>query len=236
MVSEEELKNMSPEEIRKLQEQNCFFCKIAKKEVPAKVIYEDDIVISFLDIKPVSMGHALVMPKKHNVFFSQLSDEETKHIFKVTREISRAMLKELQARGTNMFMGNGEVAGQVAPHFMLHIIPRWEGKDIPTLHPMKQSYKKEELVKVQHALISRLEETMEIDLKSKILHKGKKEESKQEKQEEKEEQDQDQKEEPEEDKKEEEKGEDHEGTKSDAPDKEEKKDDVDLDKISELFK
>ena len=165
MVSEEDLKNMSPEEIRELQKQNCIFCKIATKEIPAKMVYEDDIVCAFLDIQPKSMGHAIVVPKEHYVFFSQIPDDETKHIYKVIREISRSMLKAFQVKGTNMFMANGEAAGQFAPHVMIHLLPRYEGKDIPELHPVKEKYSESDLSKVQKALVSRIDEKLGTNMK-----------------------------------------------------------------------
>ncbi len=168
MVSEEDLKNMSPEEIRTLQEQNCIFCKIGKQEIPANVIYEDDHVIAFLDIQPLTIGHVILTTKKHNVFFSQLNDEETGHVFKVARQISQCLLKALQVKGTNIFIANGEFAGQLAPHFIMHIIPRREEKNLPIFHPVKTDYNDADLFKIQSILVSRIEEVMKVDIKSKI--------------------------------------------------------------------
>ena len=178
MVSEEDLKNMSPEEIRKLQEENCIFCKIAKKEIPSKIIYEDDLVCAFLDIQPKTMGHTVIIPKKHLVFFSQFPEEETKHIFKVVKNISQCMIKALQVGGTNIYMANGEGAGQFAPHAMIHVIPRKKEDEIPELHPIKEEYPDEVLAQVQKALVSRIEEVMGIELKGKLIPdaKDKKEE------------------------------------------------------------
>ena len=168
MVSEEELKNMSPDEIRTLQEQNCIFCKIGKKEIPANVIYEDDYVIAFLDIQPLTMGHVILTTKKHNVFFSQVSDDETGHLFKVAKQISQCLIKALQVKGTNIFIANGEFAGQLAPHFIMHIIPRKQEKDLPVFHPVKEDYNDADLFKIQSILVSRIEEVMKVDVKSKI--------------------------------------------------------------------
>ncbi|MFP4118127.1 MAG: HIT family protein [Candidatus Woesearchaeota archaeon] len=169
MVSEEELKNMSPEEIRKLQEENCIFCKIAKKEIPAKIIYEDELVCAFLDIQPKTMGHTIIVPKKHLVFFSQFPEEETRHIFKVIRDISQSMIKALQVGGTSIYMANGEAAGQFAPHAMIHVIPRRKDEDIPELHPVKENYPDDMLAKAQKALVSRIEEVMGVEMKSKVI-------------------------------------------------------------------
>ena len=231
MVTEEELKNMSPEEIKKLQEENCIFCKISKKEIPSKIVYEDDIVCAFLDIQPVSMGHTVVVPKKHTVFFSQVPDEDTKHIFKVARSISQCMLKALQVGGTSIYIANGEAAGQFAPHVMIHIIPRRQGEDIPELHPVKEDYPDNVLEKVQKALVSRIEEVLGVDMK-KVLETD--DEDKSSKGKNKIEDDDIEEDVDDMD------GNDSENLPEEKPEKENaernKDDDIDLDKISKLFR
>jgi histidine triad (HIT) family protein len=220
MVTEEELKNMSPEEIKKLQEQNCIFCKIGKKEVPSKVLYEDDIVIAFLDIQPLAFGHTVVTTKKHYVFFSQIPDDEIGHMFKVAQQISQSMLKALQSQGTNMFIANGPVAGQQAPHFMLHIVPRAEHSDIPQFHPAKITYNKPDLDKIQEALLNRISDVFKVDMKARIAQKKPEQEKQEPTQEVVVEKTKPLQKEPE---------------KKETP-IDDHKDDVDLDKISNLFK
>ena len=175
MVSEEDLKNMSPEEIRKLQEENCIYCRISKKKIPSKIIYEDDLVCAFLEIQPKTMGHTAIVPKKHLTFFTQFPEEETKHIFKVVRDISQCMIKALQVGGTNIYMANGEAAGQFVGHSVIHIIPRRKEDEIPELHPIKEEYPDEILAQVQKALVSRIEEVMGIELKEKLIQDKKEE-------------------------------------------------------------
>ena len=223
MVTEEELKNMSPEEIRTLQEQNCIFCKIGKKEIPSNIVYEDDVMVAFLDIQPITMGHVILTTKKHHVFFSQVDDQQTGHLFKVAKNISQCILKAFQATGTNIFIANGEYAGQMAPHFIIHIIPRREEKMISNFHPAKEEYDDATLVKIQTALVSRIEEVMKIDMKSKIEERKSKfilDQAKQKTEDKKEVND-----------KEEEKH--NEEIKENSSKNSE---DIDLDKISELFK
>ncbi len=169
MVTEEELKNMSPEDIKKLQEQNCIFCKIGKKEIPAHILYEDDVCYATLDIQPLAFGHTIVLPKKHYVFFSQIPDNETKHIFKVIKQISQSMLKALQVKGTNIFIANGEAAGQAAPHCIIHIVPRKDEELIEAFHPGKEVISKENLSKIQIALVNRIDEKLGTTLKESLL-------------------------------------------------------------------
>jgi histidine triad (HIT) family protein len=171
MVTEEELKNMSPEEIKALQKQNCIFCKIGSKEIPAKILYEDDLCTAFLDISPLAFGHTIITPKEHFVFFSQVPDNITSHLFKVAKQISQSMLKALQVKGTNVYMANGEFAGQMAPHFIIHIIPRKEDDGIEYFHPQKNKTPNEYLDKVQENLNTRIDAPMNLNMKEKILGK-----------------------------------------------------------------
>jgi histidine triad (HIT) family protein len=116
--------NMSEEEIAELQKQNCIFCKIASKQIPAKILHEDDKVICVLDINPASEGHILVYPKEHYMILPHIPDDLLAHLFKVTQLMSKTLLKALQTGGTSVFIANGMAAGQKAPHVLIHVFPR----------------------------------------------------------------------------------------------------------------
>jgi histidine triad (HIT) family protein len=105
---------------------NCIFCKIGKKEAEAEVLFEDDRVISFLDINPLNYGHTLVIPKKHYENFASLEESELKHLTAVTQKLSKAVVDSLKAEGFNIIVNNGKAAGQTVFHFHYHIIPRFE--------------------------------------------------------------------------------------------------------------
>ena len=121
---QEKLKNMSPEELKAYQKQNCIFCQIIDGKVQSKKIYEDKIVIGILDINPANPGHVLLLPKEHYAILPQVPENEISHIFMVAKAISNVMLRSLKSEGTTIFVANGVAAGQKAQHFMLHIIPR----------------------------------------------------------------------------------------------------------------
>jgi histidine triad (HIT) family protein len=243
MVSEEELKNMSPEEIKKLQEENCIFCKIGKKEIPAHILYEDDLCYVTLDIQPLTFGHSILLPKKHYVFFSQIPDDETKHLFKVAKQLSQSMLKALQVKGTNIFIANGEAAGQAAPHCIIHIVPRKEEELIESFLPGKEKISEENLTKMQLALINRIDEKFGTDMKQKLLTTPNKEKTEYENKEEqkhmesktttKHEDNNQQKEQNKSNQKETEQNKDVE---EEPIKKKEKMEHVDLDKIADMFK
>lgn len=116
--------NMSEEEIVELQKQNCIFCKIASKQIPAKILHEDDKVICILDINPASEGHILVYPKEHYMILPHIPEDLLLHLFKITQLMSKTLLKSLQTGGTSVFIANGMAAGQKAPHVLIHVFPR----------------------------------------------------------------------------------------------------------------
>jgi histidine triad (HIT) family protein len=123
-MNEEDLKNMSPEEILELQKQNCIFCKIIKGEIPSQKIYSDEKILAILDINPANEGHCLILPKDHYQILPQVPKELISHMFIVAKKLSRSVLKSLGVKGTSFFVANGAIAGQKAPHFMVHVIPR----------------------------------------------------------------------------------------------------------------
>lgn len=130
-LTEEELSKMSPDQIAEIQKQNCIFCKIAAGEIPAKKVYEDDYYIGILDINPASEGHVLVIPKKHYQILPQMDNETVGQLSIAIQTISAQILKALNAEGVTIFIANGAAAGQKAPHFMAHVIPRKTNDGLP---------------------------------------------------------------------------------------------------------
>lgn len=129
-ISEEDLANMSPEQLREMQKKNCIFCHIISGRVSSKKVYEDERCMGILDINPCNPGHLLLLPKDHYAVMPQIPEDLVEHMFIIAKGLSNALLKSLQVGGTNIFLANGVSAGQKAPHFMIHIVPRKEGDGI----------------------------------------------------------------------------------------------------------
>jgi histidine triad (HIT) family protein len=163
--SEDDLKNMSAEEIAELQKQNCIFCKIANKEIPAKIIHEDATTICILDINPASEGHILVYPKKHYMIMPHIPDDVLAKVFKNVRLMSHTLLKSLQCKGTTIFVANGVAAGQKAPHVLIHVFPRRENDDLVKLPSYEMS--DEQIEKLKNELKPYLNHAF--DVKQKIV-------------------------------------------------------------------
>lgn len=113
--------------------ENCIFCKIANKEIPGKIIYEDDMCISFLDLSQTTNGHTLVIPKKHYKNILEVDDEVLQHLIKVTKKLANQIVTNLNASGVNILTNANEVAGQTVMHFHIHIIPRYNQDDQITI-------------------------------------------------------------------------------------------------------
>ena len=143
---EEKLKNMSPEELAKLQQQQCIFCQIINGKIPSKKVYEDDTILAILDINPAAKGHIILLPKEHYAIMPQVPDEVIGHLFKKTKFLSQALLRSLKCGGTSVLIANGPIAGQRSQHFLVHLIPRKEGDKL--LHNEERIIEKEMQQKV----------------------------------------------------------------------------------------
>lgn len=102
----------------------CLFCKIINKEIPAKIISENESAIAFLDIKPVNPGHSLIVPKKHYSTIEEISEGELCAVILMLKEIGGKIKDKLGYKGYNVSLNNDPVAGQEIPHLHFHLIPR----------------------------------------------------------------------------------------------------------------
>ena len=101
------------------------FTKIIAGEIPCLRVYEDDKILAFLDINPLSRGHTLVIPKEPAETIDQLSEESAAAIGRVLPRISRAILQATGATAFNLLQNNGPAAHQAVMHVHFHIIPRY---------------------------------------------------------------------------------------------------------------
>lgn len=109
---------------------NCIFCKIINKEIPAKIVYEDNDFLAMLDIAPATKGHVLILPKEHAATLTELSDDKASKILVLAKKIINAMMKVHGFTSYNLIQNNGKLAGQTVNHFHLHLIPRYSVDDV----------------------------------------------------------------------------------------------------------
>ncbi|MGD0645603.1 MAG: HIT family protein [Candidatus Bathyarchaeia archaeon] len=101
----------------------CIFCQIIRKEAPASIVYEDELVVAFLSNRPVNFGHTLVAPKKHYANIYEIPEEEAAYMFKIVKKIAHAVKTATDIEGIRIVQNNGEAAGQVVFHLHMHVIP-----------------------------------------------------------------------------------------------------------------
>ena len=113
---------------------DCIFCKIVSKEIPTKILYEDDDTMSFLDAFPVAKGHTLVIPKAHFPQIQDMSDVVNQKLFNTVHKI---MPKIDSIKGSTLVLiHNGKDSGQEIPHVHVHLIPRSNADSAGPVHSM----------------------------------------------------------------------------------------------------
>jgi histidine triad (HIT) family protein len=113
----------------------CVFCKMVAGEIPTTRVYEDEAVLAFLDIGPISDGHTLVIPKQHCTKVHECDPEMLAEVSRRLGRIAGAVQTALDADGYNVLSNNGAAAGQVVEHLHFHIIPRRAGDGVFTHWP-----------------------------------------------------------------------------------------------------
>ena len=118
-------------------DKSCIFCRIVRKQAPASVVYEDDAVIAFLDIRPLNVGHTLVIPKAHYVDAFDTPEEQISQVHKISKRIASAVKKATGADGVSIIQQNGKAAGQDILHLHVHVVPRFEGQRLAGFNELK---------------------------------------------------------------------------------------------------
>jgi histidine triad (HIT) family protein len=106
---------------------DCIFCKIVKGDIPCVKIYENDQVLVFADINPISKGHTLLIPKRHAENIWELSEDDLKAIAVASKHVADAVRTALKPAGVAVLQLNGRAVNQVVMHYHMHLIPRFEG-------------------------------------------------------------------------------------------------------------
>ena len=106
----------------------CVFCEIVAGRLEASVVHDDERVLAFMDLNPVSPGHLLVIPKAHGAALADVDPEDGARLFRVGQTLAAAVRRTgLRAEGVNLFLADGEAAGQEVFHAHLHVLPRFAG-------------------------------------------------------------------------------------------------------------
>lgn len=104
---------------------DCIFCAIAEGEIPSFKIYEDELVLAYLDINPFTEGHTLVIPKAHFTGLLDTPADVLREVVARVQKIAAHLTTALPCDGFNVLQNNGQAAGQTVPHLHFHIVPRF---------------------------------------------------------------------------------------------------------------
>jgi len=118
---------------------NCIFCKIVSGEIPCAKVYEDEKILAFLDIKPVNLGHVLVIPKEHYANMLETPHDIIAGIFQKSKELMISIKTAMSADFVVL-----SVVGIDVPHFHIHLLPRYSSDGLHNFWPTKE-YKEGEM-------------------------------------------------------------------------------------------
>jgi histidine triad (HIT) family protein len=106
----------------------CIFCQIVAGEAEASVVFQDDLVTAFMDLYPVTLGHALVIPNHHATLISDVEAMTIGRMFMVGAQIAQVVRQGgFRCEAVSLYLADGMAAGQAVPHSHLHIVPRFQG-------------------------------------------------------------------------------------------------------------
>ena len=115
-----------------MKDSDCIFCKIANKEIPAEIVYEDEKILVFPTKEPITKGHLLVVPKIHSENILDIDKETLEKLIGVAQTLAQQSIKQNSATGVNVLHAAGKDAQQSVFHFHMHIVPRYsdDGLDL----------------------------------------------------------------------------------------------------------
>jgi histidine triad (HIT) family protein len=122
-----------------MSDASCIFCRIAQKQVPASLVFEDAKAVAFLDIRPLNEGHTLVIAKAHYADIFEIPLDLIEHLHGVTKQVALAVKKATDADGISIIQQNGKAAGQDIFHLHVHVIPRYEGQKLPSFSAVSEA-------------------------------------------------------------------------------------------------
>ena len=127
---------------------DCLFCGIAKKEISAEVIYEDEHSLAFLDIHPRAPGHTVIIPKKHALNILELEDKLVSSTFLTVKKVSAILNISLHPDGFTIGINHGRISGQAVDHLHIHVIPRFLNDGGASIHSVVNNIPKESLKQI----------------------------------------------------------------------------------------
>ncbi len=132
----------------------CLFCKIATKTSPAKIVYEDDHAVAFLDVAPRAPGHTMVIPKYHAPTLIALPNEEVAPLFNAVKKTVELLMTGLRPDGITIGVNQGRASGQEVDHFHVHLLPRWHSDGGGPVQSLVHNVPQESIEEIQKKILN----------------------------------------------------------------------------------
>ena len=116
---------------------DCIFCEIAKKNIPSKCIYEDEIITAIMDIKPICDGHIMIIPKDHYETVFDVPKDILNHMYDVAQKLMPVLMKALNEDGMTFSINYGSM--QEIKHLHLHLLPNFKKSPLKTIDEVYDS-------------------------------------------------------------------------------------------------
>jgi len=123
----------------------CIFCRIVRGSQLSVKLFEDENMIAFMDFKPITKGHVLIIPKRHAELLTELDDNLAAEMIILAKKVGKALRKsKLNCHAVNYIMSDGAEAGQRIFHVHMHIIPRYRGDGFGLRMPERDEEEEDE--------------------------------------------------------------------------------------------
>ena len=116
----------------------CIFCRLVAGEIPSARVYEDDLVIAFMDIGQVNPGHVLIATKRHATNLFEITPEEAAAVMQTAQKMAEAVRIAFDPPGLTLLQANGKEGEQTVFHFHLHVLPRHANDGVGLNWPRKE--------------------------------------------------------------------------------------------------
>jgi len=116
---------------------DCVFCRIVAGQIPSTKVYEDEHVLTFMDLGQVNPGHVLVAVKKHAENIYELDDIQSAAVARASARVAKAIREAFKPEGLSVYQANGKAAGQTVFHYHVHLLPRHAGDGMELTWPVK---------------------------------------------------------------------------------------------------
>lgn len=124
-----------------MTDNDCPFCEIVQREDPdAREVFRNEHVVAFFPTEPATLGHTLVVPRKHIADIWELDDATATELGRVALRLAYAIRDAVKPEGLNVIQSNGEAATQTVDHLHIHLVPRWESDGIGRIWPKETSF------------------------------------------------------------------------------------------------